>query len=169
MMAYISRIHQLRETIDKYKNDKIIIITERSVFTDKNVFAQMLYDKNDIEDIEFQIYNKWFHEFINDSPIYKNIYIKTQPDICLKRILSRKRKGEDIPLDYLQKCHSYHENWLNATGNDNLLTLDGNIHNKSDNYTSNIDTINNFIKSCLVNECYDKEFDKTFLMNHPFF
>ena len=40
IMAYISRISILRKTIKKNPND--IIITERSVLTDKNVFAKML-------------------------------------------------------------------------------------------------------------------------------
>ncbi|MDA8030894.1 MAG: deoxynucleoside kinase, partial [Alphaproteobacteria bacterium] len=40
MMAYISRLTRLRNAIKK--NPKVII-TERSIFTDKNVFASMLY------------------------------------------------------------------------------------------------------------------------------
>ena len=40
-------------------------------------------------------------------------------------LLLRNRKGETIPLSYLQNCHKYHEDWLN---NEDLpvLTLDGN-------------------------------------------
>ena len=31
----------------------------------------------------------------------------------LNRIAKRGRTGEDkIPLDYLEKCHRYHEQWL---------------------------------------------------------
>ena len=48
MMAYISRISQLRQAIRN--NPYAILITERSVYTDKNVFAQMLYDNNKIEE-----------------------------------------------------------------------------------------------------------------------
>jgi len=61
MMAYISRLHLLRQKVkeNKYK----IIISERSVQTDRNVFAKMLYDDGLIEHDEYQIYNKWFDEF----------------------------------------------------------------------------------------------------------
>ena len=47
MMAYISRLHLLRQKVkeNKYK----IIISERSVQTDRNVFARMLYDDGMIE------------------------------------------------------------------------------------------------------------------------
>ncbi len=123
MMAYISRIHQLRETLKK--NDNVIIISERSVFTDKEIFAKMLHDDGKIEDIEFNIYCKWFYEFVKDIPVGGLIYVKTKPEICEKRVIIRNRKGETIPLTYLQNCHKYHENWLN---NEDLpiLTLDGN-------------------------------------------
>ena len=123
MMAYISRIHQLRETLKK--NDNVIIISERSVFTDKEIFAKMLHDDGKIGDIEFNIYCKWFYEFVKDIPVGGLIYVKTKPEICEKRVIIRNRKGETIPLSYLQNCHKYHEDWLN---NEDLpvLTLNGN-------------------------------------------
>ena len=49
MMAYISRIAILREKIRE--NPEKIIISERSVFTDRNVFAKMLYDDKMIEKV----------------------------------------------------------------------------------------------------------------------
>ena len=124
MMAYISRIHLLKKTIVKFPN--CIIITERSVFTDKNVFAKMLYDDKKIEEVNYQIYLKWFDEFIKDVPLTGIIYIQTTPEKSLERINIRARKGEKISLEYLQKCNDYHDNWI---GNENtaLLTIDGNI------------------------------------------
>ena len=62
MMAYITRLKSLRDLVKKYGKN-IIIISERSLWTDKNVFAKMLYDENKISTIDFQIYNKWFDEF----------------------------------------------------------------------------------------------------------
>ena len=60
MMAYISRLKLLRDTLKKYNNKKIIIITERSLYTDNMVFAKMLYDSGKIEHINYQIYLNWF-------------------------------------------------------------------------------------------------------------
>ena len=37
-----------------------IIITERSLHTDRMVFAKMLYESGLIEDVNYQIYLKWF-------------------------------------------------------------------------------------------------------------
>ena len=63
-MAYISRLNLLRKTIEE--NPGKIIISERSLSTDKYVFAQMLYDSKNMEHIEFEIYNKWFYHFFFD-------------------------------------------------------------------------------------------------------
>ena len=56
MMAYISRLKILRDTIKKiqYENKEdykkeYVIITERSLYTDREVFAKMLYNQGKIE------------------------------------------------------------------------------------------------------------------------
>ena len=110
MMAYISRIHQIKKTLKEKKN--VIIICERSVFTDKRVFTQMLYDDKKISEIDYQIYNNWFYEFIRDIPISGIIYLKTDTEICSKRVVKRNRTGEDIPIEYLENCNKYHNKWL---------------------------------------------------------
>jgi ribonuclease HI/deoxyadenosine/deoxycytidine kinase len=121
MMAYISRIHLLKEAL---KDDYDIIITERCVHTDKNVFAQMLYDECKIGEIEFKIYNMWFHEFLKDLPKIDIVYLKTNPNISNERVIKRSRKGENIPIAYLEKCHNYHEKWLEQDAP--IITIDGN-------------------------------------------
>ena len=113
MMAYISRLHLLRQKVkeNKYR----IIISERSVQTDRNVFAKMLFDDDMIEHDEYQIYNKWFDEFLDDMYLGGIIYVKADPEICSERVKTRAREGETIPLEYLQKCHKYHEDWLETS------------------------------------------------------
>ena len=123
MMAYISRIAILKKTIKE--NPRCIIISERSVYTDKNVFAKMLYDEKNISEIDYQIYNRWFEEFVKDLQISGLIYVKTSPDKCFERVGKRNRQGESIPLEYLQKCSQYHDNWIDTYKN--VLTLNGDI------------------------------------------
>ena len=144
MMAYISRLSILREAI-KNKNTKYII-TERSIYTDANVFAKMLYDDKKITLIEYTIYTKWFNEFILDVPITKIIYVKTDPEIAHNRVIIRNRTGENIPIDYLKRCHEYHENWL-ENENCKKITLDGdfNIYDNPDILSTWITRIENFI------------------------
>jgi len=109
MMAYISRLSLFRNAL---KQNYDVIITERSVYTDCNVFAQMLYEDHKLEEIEFIIYKKWFDEFAMELPEINYIYVKTDPDVAYQRVMKRSRQGETIPLAYLEKCHEYHENWL---------------------------------------------------------
>jgi deoxyadenosine/deoxycytidine kinase len=132
MMAYISRLKLLRDIFKECNGDKkIIIITERSLYTDKMVFAKMLYDSGKIEHVNFQIYLNWFNTFAEEFPVHKIIYVKTLPTICHYRINQRSRNGEDnIPLNYLEACNNYHENMLNKNLLDcvchSQLLLDGN-------------------------------------------
>ena len=127
MMAYISRLTQITRTIEQ--NPNAIIITERSVFTDRNVFAKMLYDAGKMESINYEIYNKWFYEFINKTPLSGIIYLDTNPEKCSQRVKLRKRKGEDIPIEYLSNCKKYHDKWIQNEVKKNtadVLVLEGN-------------------------------------------
>jgi deoxyadenosine/deoxycytidine kinase len=135
MMAYISRLALLKETVKN--NPNAIIISERSLHTDKMVFAKMLYDDNKIEDVNYQIYLKWFETFSKDFPVEKIIYVKADPDICQQRIINRSRNGEHgIPIEYLIKCHEYHDSMISSIPGTKML-LDGNVNI----YESSDDTI----------------------------
>lgn len=112
MMAFISRLAKLKEAVEK--NPGSIIVTERSLYTDQMVFAQMLRDSSQILHEHHQIYLKWFDTFVIDFPVNKIIYVNTPPEICHERIALRSRDGESsIPLEYLEKCHIYHNNMIN--------------------------------------------------------
>lgn len=112
MMAYISRLNLIRKKVIEKKYD--YIISERSVLTDKNVFAQMLYDDGFIEKDEFSIYLKWFDEFLDDVGVSGMVYVSAEPEICHSRVVKRGREGENIPIEYLKKCHDYHEKWIDG-------------------------------------------------------
>jgi len=134
MMAYISRLKILRDTIKDIGQNKdgksYVIITERSLYTDKHVFAKMLYDQGKIEDVCYQIYLNWFDEFAKDFPINYSIYVKTDPDKCYERVHKRARDGEEvIPLSYLSECHDYHEEFLDEEKGikTSKLILNGNV------------------------------------------
>lgn len=139
MMAYISRLKILRDTIKfiteetNFNNGNLnqyVIITERSLYTDKYVFAKMLHDQGKIEDVCYQIYLNWFEEFAKDFPINYSVYVNTDPQKCYERIHKRARDGEEvIPLLYLQDCHNYHEEFLDEKKviKTNKLVLNGNV------------------------------------------
>jgi len=124
MMAYISRLAMLKRAIES--NQYEYIITERCLNTDRNVFCKMLYDDGLIEDIGYQIYNKWFDEFNNFNTVdYIHIYLKTDPIVSKTRVDKRARVEESIPIEYLTKCHEYHDKWL-LTTDQKVIIIDSN-------------------------------------------
>ena len=136
MMAYVSRIKELRNTVKEQKKNSsnpFVIITERSLYTDKMVFAKMLFDTGKIEDVNYQIYLNWFDTFSEEFPVHKVVYVKTAPEKCHERIVKRSREGEDnIPLSYLISCSFYHDNMLDKNLTtcvcETQLVLDGNVN-----------------------------------------
>jgi deoxyadenosine/deoxycytidine kinase len=143
MMAYISRISMLKQGIKEHPGK--VIICERSVLTDRNVFAQMLHDVGHIEDIELQIYQKWFDEFIEDISVTGVIYVRAAPETSHARVLKRARPGEAIPLEYLKQCHEYHEKWLATSDNKLVLEADDHKEMREEDYIAWLEQINRFI------------------------
>ena len=137
MMAYITRLHYLREEISKYP--KCIFISERSLMADYHVFAQMLYESGHISLENYQIYKKWFWEFIKDIPVTGIIYLKTTPELCFERCNNRARKGESISLEYLTTCSEMHEKWLSEDETP--------IRHLTNNTLEEVETVEMFIKS----------------------
>ena len=138
MMAYISRLKILRDAVKtasenpELENKVVHIITERSLYTDQNVFAKMLFDQGKIEDVCYKIYLNWFDEFAKDYPLDSFIVVNTDPRICYERIHKRCRDGEEvIPLSYLEACHRYHKDFLSMDNwrfyHIRRLNFDGNI------------------------------------------
>jgi deoxyadenosine/deoxycytidine kinase len=141
MMAYISRLKILKDAVQKIKDrlestnlmfrseePTYIIITERSLYTDKHVFAKMLYDQGKIEDVCYQIYLNWFDAFTKEYPVDLAVYVSTEPQNCYDRVHKRARVGEEvIPLTYLEECHKYHDDFLSKCQPENKLVLDGNV------------------------------------------
>ena len=144
MMAYISRLAMLKRAIESKQYE--YIITERCLNTDRNVFCKMLYDDGLIEDIGYQIYNKWFDEFNNFNMVdYIHIYLKTDPIVSKTRVDKRARVEESIPIEYLTKCHEYHDKWL-LTTDQKVIILDS---NQDTDINPNIDHWYDMIDECL--------------------
>jgi len=110
MMAYISRLVAIKRAME---SDVDVVITERCLYTDKEVFAKMLYEDDMIREVDYQIYLRWFEEFAKTVRPSHVLYLSADPETCLARTRVRSRDGEDgIPLEYLARCHAFHETWL---------------------------------------------------------
>jgi len=124
--AFMTRIKQLEEKMaDPDCKDTIII--ERSWFSDRMCFSQVLRDDGTITEMEWIVYKELFDQMFNfikkaKMNINKYIYVKCDTSVVEKRIKKRNRGEEtSIPTDYLEKLNVKHESWLN--GRNDVLVI----------------------------------------------
>lgn len=117
--ALLTRLKNIQDAITKLDTTvkgQQVILTERSMLTDKHVFAEMLHDSGDLNAIEWELYNNWFHTFGKSYPIHGIIYLSTSSKTSKERIQIRNRQGEErIELDYLNALEAQHEKWIANT------------------------------------------------------
>ena len=82
-----------------------IFVTERCLDTDYECFTKMLHAENNINQLEFTIYQQYFsHLKSTSTPLSGIIHLTTDPATCADRIRQRQRDGESaISIDYLTK------------------------------------------------------------------
>jgi len=109
--AILTRFKSIQQAVE---NDHKIIITERSILTDRYVFAEML--KSVMDPLEWDLYESWFNIFGNKYPVNGIIYISTDPVTSKDRIKKRNRLGEDkIDMEYLDALDIQHKKWIKTT------------------------------------------------------
>jgi deoxyadenosine/deoxycytidine kinase len=112
IMAFSTRIQILEELIAEAPECEIIIC-ERSLEADRNIFASMLHADGLIDDISYKIYESFVVNSFHRFPLNGVVYMRVEPEVAHERIQKRARDGEGgIGLDYLTKCGEYHDAWL---------------------------------------------------------
>ena len=115
IMAYNTRLKILKEVLQDIPSNIRTIVMERSLDADHNVFAKMLHDEGLMESVEHDIYEMMANEGLESYCSDGFIWICTEPEQCFERVKERSRAGENsIDMNYLQKCHEYHVEWLGA-------------------------------------------------------
>jgi len=97
-----------------------VVILERSLWTDRHVFAPLCYSSGNMTEIEWKVYIDWYETFMKHAVEHaiancdiEFIFIDTSPEICFERKKARDRKEEKtVPIDYLLKLHEKHQMWL---------------------------------------------------------
>jgi len=113
--AMLSRLLLLQKAVLEAKPGQIIL-SERSVLTDRFVFAEMLYRAGDLTELEWTLYQHWYQAFGSMLPMAGILYINTSVDTALIRIQSRGRLGEgEISKEYLQALDRQHRAWIATT------------------------------------------------------
>jgi deoxyadenosine/deoxycytidine kinase len=113
--AILSRLRLLQEAVANAKPGQIIL-TERSVLTDKFVFAEMLRSSNDMNVLEGSLYNMWYNTFASKLPMAGILYVTTGVGVAQQRIQKRGRQGEEsISVEYLEALDRQHRAWISST------------------------------------------------------
>lgn len=139
--VFITRIKQLYNKISECSDDSIIFI-ERSWFSDRMCFAQILKENNIISEMEWIIYKDMFDWVKSFCPVIdKFIYVKCSTKRALDGINKRNRNEEsNISYDYIDNLNKKHDQWL--LNKDNVLVIDSNI-----DYTNNYEYLNDIIQN----------------------
>ncbi len=149
---------------------KTIYLSERTILTDKYIFAKTLHKEGFIDDMQMTIYEQWFDNFSKLFYISTCIYLRTSPEISYERVLKRQRPGEDISLEYLTELHKSHDKFIYedlVKYRTSSLTVDSSCDINSEKYNENIEIISNNIIDSLVNNSITTEdfVNKTLLVN----
>lgn len=156
IMACVTRMKKLLDALQEPHVK--FIISERSLLTDKNVFAKMLFDSGNISKMDYDIYKIFYDTHSSFIHNIIMVYIRTDPEICQQRVIKRNRKGEDlIPLEYLRMCHAYHETWIMDSNINHKMIIDGN-KNHEDNPGQMTTWINEF--ECFIKFYEDHVYNK---------
>lgn len=111
--AFVTRI--LEQESHALAHSEPIQILERSVFSDRYCFAKNCFELGFMSELEWKLYQDWFSWLVDNYVIRPNgfIYLRVDPLVCYKRLVKRQRKEEiGISLDYLDRLHQKHEDWL---------------------------------------------------------
>lgn len=97
----------LKSTPKKFK------IIERSLYSARYCFAEVMVENNILHRGMYNILQKWYDFIDRNIQIRADliVYLRTSPEIAFNRMKGRGREGESLlTLDYLSKLHNLHEN-----------------------------------------------------------
>ena len=110
----------LSDRFKQYKNadfsTRKIVFVERSIYTDRFVFVELIKEQGNLDDLEVDTYKHHFEICKNPLPDL-TIVLDTPPSECKDRMTKRARGMEEgVPLDYLQALGKVYEKNFNKLG-----------------------------------------------------
>lgn len=103
------------------------VIQDRSVYEDAEIFAQNLYQQDQIGDRDYQTYLELYHVLVEFLPPPDLVlYIKASVPTLLTRIKQRGRDyEEEIDPGYLEGLNILYNQWIDAFNLCPVLTIPG--------------------------------------------
>jgi deoxyadenosine/deoxycytidine kinase len=147
--SYITRIKSVINEIYDNPNADIYIL-ERSIWTDKYIFMELLKDL--VGEMRINMYNTWWDmwSYIMPMKVDKWVLLDTSLEESLKRITFRNRNGESaVDKDYQTKLYNKHIEFYNTLKKENkpVVIIESSIMDTD--FIKNTDKIDNIIKLIL--------------------
>lgn len=146
-LTYITRIQSVIDEI--YNNpDADIYILERSIWTDRYIFMELLKDL--VSELEMKMYNQWcdMWAYILPMRVDKWVLLDTSLEESLKRISMRNREGETngISVDYQTNLYKKHIEFYKKLANDDkpVIIIDSKI--MDENFIDNSEKVDAIIE-----------------------
>ena len=113
--------------IQKISESDNVVIQDRSIYEDYEVFTKTLHDSGVLKDREFNNYKRLYNtilKYISQPDLH--IYLRNNNiDNIIKNIKKRKRDFEKtIDKNYLLKLNEYYENWIRRHPKKRILIID---------------------------------------------
>lgn len=111
--AFVTRVLEQERAEKEAAYD--FLVEERSVYSDRLCFAKNCYEMGLMSELEWSLYKEWFSWLVEGYTHKPSgfIYLRVNPETCYKRVKLRSRGEEtSVGLDYLEKIHNKHDNWL---------------------------------------------------------
>ena len=121
---------RMEEIMTAENSPSKINIVERSIFSDRKIFAESLHSNGKMTDTEWQMYCQWWN-WLSEECFRRigkpngYIYLRVDPQIAYERINKRNRSEENgLPYEYLCQNIEKHDTWLLTESN--VLVIDAN-------------------------------------------
>ena len=113
ILAFITRAKTWQEVLARTNHSRVVL--ERSIFTDRHVFATSMHRIGAMSETEWQVYCGLWDFLVSNYCVNPDciVYLRTPAEVCIERIKERDRSEEaGIGLDYLQQLEALHDGWL---------------------------------------------------------
>lgn len=110
-----TRFKKIMDTIHLYSEEDKIILCERSILTDKNIFVSAALELGNLNKMEGDVFNNLYDICLSATNMRVDsiLYLQCPPEVSFERIKKRNRKGEEnVPFEYIKLLHNKHEDWL---------------------------------------------------------
>jgi deoxyadenosine/deoxycytidine kinase len=133
------------------KNSAQVNFVERSHLDGLKVFAPTLVEGGLMNSVEFDTLSYVAESMFDENDrVDGYVYLRTDPELCLKRVKSRSRSEESsVNLCYLQSLNDKYEEWMSSEDRGSVLVIDNNVDLFSEQYQSYAKQVEQFV----VNLC----------------